>query len=185
MKFPAEAVPSYLLRSVGQVLGKVTRSVADERGPDVLHRIHVPAGWLVGGVTIEVEMPRHVGCARCEGGGCDVCQRSGALTLRGRNEPPELLTVTLPAAGSESDIVLRIPEAGGFPPPDQPCGRGLLLLRVSRGDTPSAGVQRFPGDERPLTVSPEERRRLVQRSLLVAVGLTALFVLLLWLAGWL
>lgn len=163
----------------------MTKPVSGERGPDVLHRISVPPDWLLGGVTIEVELPRHVGCARCEGGGCDVCQRSGALTLRGRDEPPERITVTLPSASSESDIVLRIPEAGGFPPPDQLYGRGLLLLRVSRGGAASAGVQRASVAQGPRPVSPEERRQLVQRSLWVAVGLSVLFVLMLWLAGWL
>jgi hypothetical protein len=170
---------------VGQVLGKVTNSFDGERGPDVLHRIGVPATWLAAGVTIEVELPRHLSCARCEGGGCDVCQRSGALTLRGREEPSELVTVTLPTAGDGADVVLRIPEAGGFPPPDRSCGRGLLLLRVSQAETPSPGVQRADPRGLPLTISPEERRQLIHRSAAVAVGLTALFVVLLWLAGWL
>lgn len=171
---------------MGQVLGKVTKPVASERGPDVLHRISVPADWLIGGVTIEVELPRHLGCARCEGGGCDACQRSGALTLRGRDDPPERITVTLPSASSEADIVLRIPEAGGYPPPDQMCGRGLLLLRVSPGDTASAGVQRASvASEKPRSIAPVERRKLVQRSLWMAVGLSVLFVLMLWLGGWL
>ena len=87
------------------------------------------------------------------------------------------------------DVVLdsgeRIPEAGGLPPPDRTYGRGLLLLRVSAGEVPSAGVQRMLDHERPLTISPDERRQLIRRSVLLAVGLTALFVVLLWLAGWL
>ncbi len=170
---------------MGQVLGKVTKAVDVERGPDVLHRISVPAGWLSEGATIDVELPRHLSCARCEGGGCDSCQRSGALTLRERDELPGVVSVTLPVSVEAGDIVLRIPEAGGLPPPDCSYGRGLLLLRVSVADAPSAGVLRSLEHERPLTISPEERRELIRRSVLVAVGLTVLFVLLLWLAGWL
>ena len=169
---------------MGQVLGKVTKAVDDERGPDVLHRISVPAGWLSEGAVIDVELPRHLSCARCEGGGCDACQRSGALTLRERDEAPEVVSVTLPVS-EVGDVVLRIPDAGGLPPPDRPYGRGLLLLRVSVADAPSAGVVRSLAQERPLTISPEERRELIRRSVLVAVGLTVLFVVLLWLAGWL
>jgi hypothetical protein len=156
-----------------------------ERGPDVLHRVGVPGAWLEAATTLEVELPRHLTCARCEGGGCDVCERSGAVTLRERDEPPERVTVTLPAAGGETDLVLRIPEAGGFPPPDRNYGRGHLLLRVSRAESASPGVVRVGDEERALTISPAERRRLMQRSVLVAVGLTAVFVVILWLAGWL
>lgn len=170
---------------MGQVLGKVTTALDEERGPDALHRVVVPEDWLVGGVTVDVELPRYLSCANCEGGGCDTCQRSGALTVRERDESPEVVTVTLPAASGDADIVLRIPEAGGYPPPDEARGRGLLLLRISRGDSPSPGVQRSFQEERPLTLSPKERRSLIQRSVLVAVGLTALFVVLLWLSGWL
>lgn len=170
---------------MGQVLGKVTTTVDGERGPDVLHRIGVPVDWLVSGATVDVELPRHLSCARCEGGGCDLCQRSGAVTLREREAAPEVVTVTLPAGGGDGDLVLRIPQAGGLPPPDQSYGRGLLLLRVSAAEEASAGVRRALSDERPLTISPQERQELIRRSVFVAVGLTALFVVLLWLAGWL
>lgn len=160
-----------------------------DRGPDVLHRINVPAEWLVAGVTLEVELPRHLTCARCEGGGCDACERSGALTLRGKEEPPELVTVRLPAQSpgdAESrtaDLVLRIPEAGGFPPADRDWVRGHLLLRVTRAESASPGVSR--ARQAGARVGLEERRQLMQRSAIVAVSLSVVFVLILWLSGWL
>lgn len=108
-------------------------------------RVVVPAKWLAEGSTIEVELPRNLICARCSGGGCGACNNSGAITLRGRTELPEVVQVVLPMqwtpGGTEqqvsppSDIdreptsqrapdsqpksarpvVIRIPECGGLP----------------------------------------------------------------------
>jgi hypothetical protein len=43
--------------------------------------VDVPPEWLADGATIEVTVPPRVTCARCDGGGCDGCGRSGALRL--------------------------------------------------------------------------------------------------------
>src|SRR5688500_4767935 len=106
---------------MGQVLGRVTGGGTNTpRGPDVSHRIRVPGAWLGEGVLIEVELPRHLRCAACDGGGCDTCERSGALTVRGRGEPAEIVEVRLPQRGPDSatdsrPLVIRIPEFGGLP----------------------------------------------------------------------
>jgi len=115
------------------------------RGPDVVHRIRVPRAWLESGEVVEFELPRNLACAACDGGGCDSCERAGAITLRGRNELPELLQVTLPARSQDevSDgrgVVIRIPEQGGLPAEGVPLPRGLLLLRVEPAEVADAGI---------------------------------------------
>jgi hypothetical protein len=59
-------------------------------------RVAVPAQWLNEGRTIEVELPRNLTCARCGGGGCSACGQSGAITVRGKTELPEVVQVALP-----------------------------------------------------------------------------------------
>lgn len=133
-----------------QVLGKVTSALDVPRGPDVLHRIAVPGDWLEKGVCIELELPRHLTCAACEGGGCDRCERSGAITLRGRKEPSEIVEVTLPRrpqqddapASSKRSVVIRIPDRGGLGADGEDVPRGLLLLSVFEGDAADPSVMR-------------------------------------------
>lgn len=135
------------MRVVSEVLAKVTTRTLDvPRGPDVVHRIRVPRAWLEAGDIVELELPRNLACAACEGGGCDVCERAGALTLRGRHEPPEILTVTLPTRKADEElrgVVIRIPEQGGLPPEQAlALPRGLLLLRVDCAEVPDPGLSR-------------------------------------------
>jgi hypothetical protein len=110
----------------------------------------VDRDWLSAGAAVEFELPRHLSCAACQGGGCDVCGRSGALTLRGRDELPEIVRVTLPAWGdrqpesgtAEQALVLRIPEHGGLAELGSELPRGMLLLKVVPSDAPDPGVRR-------------------------------------------
>ena len=78
-----------------KVLARIT-SPDRPRGPDVEMTLSVPEEWVVEGATIEIELPRNLTCAACSGGGCDACERSGAVSLRGRKDPIELLEFTLP-----------------------------------------------------------------------------------------
>jgi len=132
---------------VSEVLARVTnRTLNVPRGPDVLHRIRVPSAWLESGEVIEFELPRNLSCAACDGGGCDTCARAGAISLRGRDELPEILSVTLPmrrpdAEGELRGVVIRIPEQGGLPP-EHGLPRGLLLLRVEPAASADSGVSR-------------------------------------------
>jgi len=144
---------------VSEVLAKVTsRALNVPRGPDVLHRIRVPGAWLESGEVVEFELPRNLTCAVCDGGGCDACERAGAITMRGRHEPPEILHVTLPMRKSDADgdargVMIRIPEQGGLPPENSAMlPRGLLLLRVEPAEVADPGVSRVAPSAPPLSV---------------------------------
>ena len=178
---------------MSEVLARVTTRTLDvPRGPDVVHRIRVPRAWLEAGEVVEFELPRNLACAACEGGGCDLCERAGAITLRGRGELPELLRVTLPVRARESSgevrgVVIRIPEQGGLPPEHgEVLPRGLLLLRVELAEAPDPGVSRVL----PTAPPPSSLQRLslrlslrAQQSLDKPVWLVAAIVAIVLLAG--
>lgn len=129
---------------MAEVLGRVTSRIAEQRGADALHRIRVPEPWIRRGETIEIDLPRNLTCAACEGGGCDVCDRAGATSLRGRRDPPESIEVTLPGQADVdpgSRVVLRIPGRGGLPTRPDVQERGLLLLRIEVAEKPDASVR--------------------------------------------
>jgi hypothetical protein len=134
------------------------------RGPDVLHRIRVAAAWLEEGALVEFELPRNLRCASCEGGGCDRCERSGAISVRGKSEPGEVVQVTLPKRAESSyestasgrTIVIRIPERGGMAE-DPLLPRGILLLSVVPADEPDPGIERIEVREPPGAAEPEAR----------------------------
>ncbi len=174
-----------------EFLAKVTpRTLNVPRGPDVTHRIRVPRSWFEAGEVVEFELPRNVTCAACEGGGCDACERSGAVTLRARDELAEILSVTLPlrkGQGEIRSIVIRIPEQGGFAPGDGAAlPRGLLLLRVEPSSVADPTVSRVGASARPLSQrviqslripqSPRGRARLfaVAALIIVLAGLAIL-----------
>ncbi|MET0791884.1 MAG: hypothetical protein ABW061_10220 [Polyangiaceae bacterium] len=150
---------------MSEVLARVTTRTLDvPRGPDVVYRIRVPRAWLESGEVVEFELPRNLACAACDGSGCDLCERSGAITLRGRQELPEILQVTLPLLkpepnGEARGIVIRIPEQGGLPPAHgDALPRGLLLLRVELAEVADPAVTRVVQPE-----PPESHERLSLR----------------------
>jgi len=99
--------------------------------------------WIEEGSVIEFELPRHLTCRACEGGGCDTCDRSGAVTLRDRGEPPDLVEVTLPSRPENESFVIRIPERGGLASEESGLPRGQLFLRIEAVDSePSASVSK-------------------------------------------
>jgi hypothetical protein len=141
-----------------EVLGRVTtRNLEIPRGPDVTHRIRVRREWLDNGDVVEFELPRNLTCAACDGGGCDACDRSGAITLRGRDELPEIIQVTLPRRSEEKTegrlITIRIPEQGGLPAEGSGLPRGLLLLRVQSAEQPDAEVRLVGPPSLPVQIS--------------------------------
>jgi hypothetical protein len=117
--------------------------------------LSVPEEWILAGATLEIELPRNLACAACGGGGCDVCERSGAVSLRGRSDPVETLEVTLEPSTVSDDVpssrtrrlVVRIPEHGGHARPVEgsEIPRGHLLLSVRSGPPPPRGVKRLSG----------------------------------------
>jgi hypothetical protein len=129
----------------------------------VVHRIGVKRSWLERGEVIELTLPRNLSCAACNGGGCDRCSRSGAISLRGRREPAEVLTVPLPKRRSdelerEPVVVLRVPDQGGFPEPGSSLSRGLLLLSIVAASKSDSGVTRVRGGM--ASLAPAKRRSL-------------------------
>jgi hypothetical protein len=177
-----------------QILGRVAPAAMDEpRGPDVLHRICVNRRWFRDGAAIQFELPRNLSCAACDGGGCDLCERSGAITMRAREAPPELVTVTLPQrkqedSASQRGVMLRIPEQGGMADPASSLPRGALLLRVMLGDTSDPGVRRvrrseYPGGTVDFGTAKVRRRSTAVTVLMVAVVLWILLLILLRLSG--
>lgn len=166
------------------------------RGPDVLHRVRVPRQWLSAGEVIELELPRNLACAACGGGGCDACGRSGAITLRQRDELAEVVEVTLPtrprADAEESELqglTLRIPEQGGLPEPGSDLPRGMLLLTLVPGDEADARVKllRAAASKRPASEADDGETSLLEDApksrasplIVVAVVAVALWILLL------
>jgi hypothetical protein len=152
--------------------------------------------------VIELELPRNLACAACGGGGCDACGRSGAITLRERDELAEVVEVTLPArprADAEDaedaepqGLTLRIPEQGGLPERGSDLPRGMLLLTLVPGDEPDARVKLLRGvaSKRPASVVDGEGASLVEdapkprASLLIVVAVVAValwILLLIWL----
>ena len=167
----------------------------------MLHRVRVRREWLVVGEVIELELPRNLSCATCGGGGCDACGRSGAITLRKRDEPAEIVEVTLPARPSDDEvpdsrgITLRIPEQGGLPEPGSNLPRGLLLLTVVPSPEPDPSIKLLRGvpskrppasivdsDEMPTALAlPETKRGVPPAMIIVIVAVVLWIVLLLWL----
>ncbi len=116
----------------------------------MLHRVKIRREWLLAGEVLELELPRNVTCAGCGGGGCDACGRSGAITLRSRAEPAEVVEITLPRRSDEEvpesrGVTLRIPEQGGLPPEGSELPRGVLLLTVIPSDVADASVRPLRG----------------------------------------
>lgn len=133
-----------------QVLGKVTHATDGPRGPDVEHRIRVARDWLEEGASIEFELPRNLACAACGGGGCDACERAGAVSTRGRRELPELVQVKLPVRSEDGppssgarSLVIRVPAHGGLAPEGSDLPRGNLLLRIKVADESEPSVSRI------------------------------------------
>jgi hypothetical protein len=97
--------------------------------------IEVPGAWLVGAVELLVTAPARIVCARCDGGGCDGCGRSGAL--RGPvEEAARTLSVHLPD-GSSGGALLRLVRPFGVVASIE-----QLLIEVRPAGHASAGVAR-------------------------------------------
>lgn len=107
------------------------------RGADIRVRIEVPVEWLAGGFRVEVLLPRLAVCASCDAGGCDLCERGGAVATRGRGEPGEVVEVELPARVEGATLRLR---GRGGPGREDGVERGLLLLEIRPGGAASDGV---------------------------------------------
>jgi len=155
---------------VEHVLGKVTGSYGQPTGPDAVLDIVVDPRWLREARTIEVDLPRHLSCAACKGAGCDICAQSGALTVRERFEPAEVVRLTLPTREIESEasadsqrtsLLLRVQGRGGLPQAGSGVTeRGRLLLRINCAGSVSECVREVANEEI-TSLSPLHRANLV------------------------
>lgn len=176
------------LPAVSTPLAKVTLdSLTEPRGPDLAHTIRVPEAWLARGETIELELPRQLNCAHCQGGGCDQCERAGAVRLRQADEPAETVRVSLPDAsslaepGASKSLLVRIPYAGGRAAcEDLP--RGFLMLQITPASDPDASVRLVPAEALREIRAPRE---VVVRSMVLGGLLVLVFLWMLHLSGWL
>lgn len=131
---------------------------ADAR-PRARAKVTVPEGWADGASSVEIVLPRVLVCARCDGGGCDGCGRSGAL--RGPSEEAtRVVRVALPK-GLGNGVCVRLVE---------PFGGGSVIaqlwLEVFPGDA-ERSVRRIEGVRPP-------RRRPVPPAVVIAALIAAL-----------
>jgi hypothetical protein len=148
---------------MGPELGRVAdpEALAADRGPCARLGVVVPVAWSEAGGQIEVVAPKRLACARCDGGGCDGCGRSGALRAPD-DERGRALRVTLPKRAPGA-VVVRIAHPFGERSPI-----AQLLLEIRPGPEPSPNV-----------TSLAERPRLPGK-LVVALALGLLAAAILW-----
>jgi len=123
-------------------------------GPRARLRVEVPASWLAEGAVLRITAPPRLACARCDGGGCDACARSGALrppaepaartVLASLSRPEGSRPSWGPPPGPPRAVTLRIPRPFG---PEHAIHQ--LLLDVCVAEASSSYVVRVgpaPGD---------------------------------------
>jgi len=127
--------------TLGRVLDP--RALDEGTGARGRVRLEVPAAWLDEGCRIEILVPRRVPCARCDGGGCDACGKSGVLRAPDA-EAQRRLEITLPDDCGDA-VALRLVD---------PFGTGLIeqLILEIRAGTASPGVTRIPDPPAPLAL---------------------------------
>ena len=89
--------------TLGQVLDVAALDASN--GPCARVRVGLEPGWSRGD-TLRITVPERLTCARCDGGGCDACGRSGAL--RAPSDPDaRTLRVELPALPAQG-VAMRV-----------------------------------------------------------------------------
>jgi hypothetical protein len=145
-------------------LGRVLdpEELAQAEGPRGRLVVDVPDAWRPGS-TIELVVPVRLACARCLGGGCDDCGRSGAVRLPAE-EAARTLRFALPEMADEARRVLRLVRPLGAE-----VGLEQLLVELRRAPSASPFARRLPGagDRAPLAPA------LVVVAVLVVVALAA------------
>jgi len=144
-------------------LARVTQDLDEPRGPDVACSIEVPENWFWVGATLQIALPRLLSCARCDGGGCDACERRGAFEQAAAGMASEV-AVVLPVLQPERCVAvrLRLPALGARAA-DQGLPAGHLLLTVVP-HAPQPGWAPAPT----IVVLAVQRRRRTLRNLIRA-----------------
>lgn len=122
-----------------QQLGRVLDPEELDRADGTRGRldVDVPEGWIAAGDTVEIIVPSRLTCARCEGGGCDECDRSGAIRLIG-DEPARTLRLDLPGT-RQAPVRLRLVRPLG-----EDAGLEQLWLELRAAPDASACCRRIP-----------------------------------------
>jgi hypothetical protein len=117
-------------------LGRVTdpRKLDASGGQRARLRVVVTREWLAGGAELEVLVPRLLACDRCQGGGCDSCERSGALRAP-RAPEDRLVKLRLPSEDTAPCVVRLVEPFAGS-------AIAQLLVRIEVGNVPSPRVRR-------------------------------------------
>jgi hypothetical protein len=136
-------------------------AVAGAEGAHVSLSIVVLPRWAELGATVTVVAKERVVCARCDGGGCDGCEKSGAVRLP-REAEARTFTLVLPAKMAAPSAV-RVPRPFGDASPV-----ALAVCVVRLGDA-AAGCA---------LVSPEAAPEGPPRSLVRALPVVAVVVAL-------
>lgn len=133
--------------------------------------LNIDRAWMRDGARLRIAAPKRMPCARCDGGGCDGCDRSGVL--RGPDDAKaRALTVELPAdQPGQTTVVLRLTK------PFADDAISQLLLHLSPADEADARVTKL---SRATALAPATQGG--PRPLIVA-ALVALAALLGWLAA--
>jgi hypothetical protein len=113
------------------------KALDEAPGPRGRVRVDVPAAWLAEPCRIAVVVPRRVPCARCEGGGCDGCGKSGVLRAP-KDEGARRIVASLPRACGDG-VALRLSDPFG---PE--AGVSQIILEVHASALTSPGVSRLP-----------------------------------------
>jgi hypothetical protein len=109
------------------VLARVTNDIDEPRGPDVVYSVEVPLEWLEEGASVSIAVPRLLPCARCEGGGCDVCGRKGAFEV-GAVDGPVIVSLPRQSTPTPSALRLRLPGYGARGEEALPLGHLILTV---------------------------------------------------------
>jgi hypothetical protein len=164
-----------MAEELGRLLDPKALDVAE--GARARLAIEVPSDWLAVAVRVRVVAPRKLSCARCDGGGCDGCGRSGIV-----NAPDDpsarALEASLPRRTTGGGFALRLVEPFGAS-----AGITQLFLEVRVSERASANVERLfddgphdgPQDEEALprgdTSVPPKRASLVWGWVAIALAL--------------
>jgi hypothetical protein len=136
-----------------------------DAGPRAKLTRTVPRAWLSSDCTLTVVAPKLLGCATCDGGGCDGCAKSGAHRIDGDDDARR---IAIPLRGADGgERLLRLVEPFG-----PSCRLRVLLLELREGESATEGCAIVEQREGP--PSSLLRWAMAAVVLLVALGVLAL-----------
>ncbi len=121
--------------------------------------IEVPVAWFEAGATLQIQLPRLLQCARCEGGGCDACGRRGAFEQQAAGIVSQV-EIVLPKQPADScaPVKLRLPSLGARAP--EPPG-GERLAGASGAEPAVVSAPEPVSSAEPAVVSAPERASVI------------------------